>query len=111
MGPVLALIGMGAGLVATPMNAAILASVPPTHAGMGSGVLNASRQIGTALGVAVFASFFHKGPALGAVHLAMASAGCLYLASFAVVALAPLLSRGESALIDSPTSSAIGYNE
>ena len=111
VGPVLALIGMGAGLVATPMNAAILASVPPTHAGMGSGVLNASRQIGTALGVAVFASFFHKGPALGAVHLAMASAGCLYLASFAVVALAPLLSRGESALIDSPTSSAIGYNE
>ena len=49
--------------------------------------------------------------ALGAVHLAMASAGCLYLASLAVVALAPLLSRGESALIDSPTSSAIGYNE
>ena len=45
VGPVLALIGMGTGLVATPMNAAILASVPPTHAGMGSGVLNAGRAL------------------------------------------------------------------
>ena len=82
-------VGLGAGLVAPPMNAAILASVPPSHAGMGSGVLNASRQIGTALGVAVFASFFHSGPAIGAVHLAMLCAGALYLASLGVVALAP----------------------
>jgi len=89
VGPVLATIGLGAGLVAPPMNAAILASVPPSHAGMGSGVLNASRQIGTALGVAVFASFFHSGPAIGAVHLAMLCAGALYLASLGVVALAP----------------------
>ena len=111
VGPVLALIGMGAGLVATPMNAAILASVPPSHAGVGGGVLNASRQIGTALGVAVFASFFHSGPALGAVRLAMASAGCLYLASLAVVALAPLASRREGALLKSRASGAIGYND
>ncbi len=95
LGPVLALVGLGAGLVAPPMNAAILASVPPSHAGMGSGVLNAGRQIGTALGVAVFASFFYSGPALGAVRLAMACAGGLYLASLAVVALAPHARRSE----------------
>jgi MFS transporter, DHA2 family, methylenomycin A resistance protein len=89
VGPVLALVGLGAGLVAPPMNAAILASVPPTNAGIGSGVLNASRQIGTALGVAVFASFFHSEPPLAAVHLAMTCAGLLYLASLGVVALAP----------------------
>ena len=89
LGPALALTGLGAGLVAPPMNAAILASVPGTHAGMGSGVLNASRQIGTAFGVAVFASFFHSGAPLAAVHLAMACAGTLYVASLAVVALAP----------------------
>jgi MFS transporter, DHA2 family, methylenomycin A resistance protein len=89
VGPVLACIGFGAGMVAPPMNAAILASVPPSYAGMGSGVLNASRQIGTALGVAVFASFFHSGPALGAVHLAMLCAGGLYLAALGAVALAP----------------------
>lgn len=89
VGPVLGLIGLGAGLVAPPMNAAILASVPPSFAGIGGGVLNASRQIGTALGVAVFASFFHSGPPLAAVHLAMACGGILYVASLGVVALAP----------------------
>jgi len=111
VGPLLALLGLGAGLVATPMNAAILASVPPSHAGIGSGVLNASRQIGTALGVAVFASFFHSGTALGAVHLAMVCAGCLYLSSLGIVALAPFARGAGSALIGPPASSHIGYND
>jgi MFS transporter, DHA2 family, methylenomycin A resistance protein len=90
----LAVLGLGAGLVAPPMNAAILASVAPCHAGIGSGVLNASRQIGTALGVAVFASLFHdQAHLLRSVQLAMAGAGGLYLASFAVIALAPSTER------------------
>jgi DHA2 family methylenomycin A resistance protein-like MFS transporter len=88
LGPLLVLTGLGAGLVAPPMNAAILESVPSSHAGMGSGVLNASRQIGTALGVAVFASFFHAGSALAAVHVAMTCAGALYLGSLAVMSMA-----------------------
>jgi len=88
VGPLLMALGFGAGLVAPPMNAAILASVAPSHAGIGSGVLNASRQIGTALGVAVFASLFQGTDSLGAVHLAMACAGGLYLASLGVVSLA-----------------------
>ena len=89
LGPLLALLGLGAGLVAPPMNAAILASVEPGLAGIGSGVLNASRQIGTALGVAVFASLFVSGRApLRAVQLAMLGAGGLYLAALLVVALA-----------------------
>jgi MFS transporter, DHA2 family, methylenomycin A resistance protein len=89
LGPLLALLGLGAGLVAPPMNAAILASVEPGLAGIGSGVLNASRQIGTALGVAVFASLFVAGRApLRAVQLAMLGAGGLYLAALLVVALA-----------------------
>ena len=56
--------------------------------GFGSGVLNASRQIGTALGVAVFASLFvaDRSP-LRAVQLAMLAAGVLYLAAAAVVAM------------------------
>ena len=87
-GPLLALLGFGAGLVAPPMNAAILASVEPGLAGIGSGVLNASRQIGTALGVAVFASLFvADGSPLRAVQLAMLAAGVLYLAAAAVVAM------------------------
>lgn len=88
LAPLLSLLGLGAGLVAPPMNAAILASVAPEQAGIGSGVLNASRQIGTALGVAVFASLFVGGrDPLHAVQLSMLGAGVLYLASAAVVAL------------------------
>ncbi len=87
IGCTLALFGLGAGLVAPPMNAAILASATPSYSGIGSGVLNASRQIGTALGVAVFASFFHAAEPLAAVRLAMTSASGLYLAAFLVVAL------------------------
>jgi DHA2 family methylenomycin A resistance protein-like MFS transporter len=88
LGPLLSLVGFGAALVAPPMNAAILASVEPGLAGIGSGVLNASRQIGTALGVAVFASLFVAGRApVHAVQLAMLGAGVLYVAAAAVVAL------------------------
>ena len=86
LGPLLSLVGFGAALVAPPMNAAILASVEPGLAGIGSGVLNASRQIGTALGVAVFASLFVAGRApLHAVQLAMVGGAVLYLAAAVVV--------------------------
>lgn len=88
LGPLLSLVGFGAALVAPPMNAAILASVEPGLAGIGSGVLNASRQIGTALGVAVFASLFVAGRApVHAVQLAMLGAGVLYVGAAVVVAL------------------------
>jgi len=88
LGPLLSLLGVGAGLVAPPMNAAILASVEPGLAGIGSAVLNASRQIGTAFGVAIFASLFVADRApIRSVQLAMLGAGVLYLASAAVVAL------------------------
>jgi MFS transporter, DHA2 family, methylenomycin A resistance protein len=89
VGPLLVAVGFGAGLVAAPMNAAILGSVMPSHAGVASGVLNASRQIGTALGVAVFASFFQRMDSLGAVHLAMGCASGLYLLALVVVSLGP----------------------
>ena len=88
LGPLLSLVGFGAALVAPPMNAAILASVEPGLAGIGSGVLNASRQIGTALGVAVFASLFVAGRApIHAVQLAMLGGGVLYVGAAVVVAL------------------------
>ncbi len=79
LAPALALMGFGAGLVAPAMNAAILASVPRTLSGIGAGVLNAARQVGTALAVAVFASFFHERAPFAAVRLALLCAGALYL--------------------------------
>ena len=70
------------------MNAAILASVEPGLAGIGSGVLNASRQIGTALGVAVFASLFHDHAKAAAVRVSLFWAAALYLTALVLAARA-----------------------
>lgn len=86
--PALALMGMGAGLVAPSMNAAILASVPPSLSGIGAGVLNASRQVGTALGVAVFASLFHDHAGAAAVRVSLFWAAALYLIGLVLAARA-----------------------
>ena len=86
--PALALMGFGAGLVAPAMNAAILASVPPALSGIGAGVLNASRQVGTALGVAVFASLFHAQAPMAAVRLSLVCAGGLYLVALGLASRA-----------------------
>ena len=91
--------GDGSGGNGDDRPAVSLASVEPGLAGIGSGVLNASRQIGTALGVAVFASLFvaNRAP-LHAVQLAMLGAGVLYLAAAVVVALGRPAAEGVPAL-------------
>jgi len=86
--PALALMGIGAGLVAPSMNAAILASVPPSLSGIGAGVLNASRQVGTALGVALFASLFHDHGKAMATRVSLAWAGAAYLVALVLAARA-----------------------
>lgn len=88
LAPALALMGIGAGLVAPSMNAAILASVPPSLSGIGAGVLNASRQVGTALGVAIFASLFHDEGKAAAVRVSLFWAAAVYLAALALAARA-----------------------
>ncbi|MBA8879135.1 MFS transporter [Phyllobacterium myrsinacearum] len=50
----LPLIGLGTALTVPPMIGALLATVEKKHAGIASGVLNALRQTGGAIGVAVF---------------------------------------------------------
>jgi DHA2 family methylenomycin A resistance protein-like MFS transporter len=70
------------------MNAAILASVPPSLAGIGAGVLNASRQIGTAFGVAISAAFFHGDGKAAALRTSLIWAGAVYLAALALAARA-----------------------
>jgi len=88
LSPALVLMGFGAGLVAPAMNAAILASVPRALSGIGAGVLNAARQVGTALAVAVFASLFHGRAPFAAVRLALLCAGGLYLVALLLAARA-----------------------
>jgi hypothetical protein len=50
------LVGIGFGLMISPLTAAVLSATPPTRAGLGSSVTNTSRQVGGTLGVAVLGS-------------------------------------------------------
>ncbi len=58
----LVVIGAGLGLFVSPNNAGIMASVPPVQSGLASGLLNMSRGLGTAMGLAVASAVF------GALH-------------------------------------------
>lgn len=73
--PLLFVQGLGLGVVMAPLVSAILAGLPPQHAGVASGVLSMVQQAGNALGVAL----------VGLVHYAHGLAGSLlYLAGCAV---------------------------
>jgi EmrB/QacA subfamily drug resistance transporter len=54
----LAVVGVGMGLFTSPNNAAIMGAAPAWQAGMASGVLNMTRGLGTALGLAVTGTVF-----------------------------------------------------
>ena len=51
-------VGLGAGLALPPLSSAVMAVVPPERAGMAGGALNAARQVGLAMGVAVLGAVF-----------------------------------------------------
>lgn len=82
-------LGVGSGLIIPPLTSALLEASPPELAGTASGVLSASRQVGGALGVAVFGALvahhatflsgLHKDAVIGIVCLAVTAAGALLL--------------------------------
>ena len=47
------MLGLGFGFMLTPLTAAVLSTTPPTRAGLGSSMVNTSRQMGMTLGIAV----------------------------------------------------------
>jgi MFS transporter, DHA2 family, methylenomycin A resistance protein len=47
-------VGTGLGLFSAPVVAAAIRSVPPQRSGLAGGVNNTARQVGTALGVAIY---------------------------------------------------------
>ncbi|MEI5097573.1 MFS transporter [Streptomyces sp. PmtG] len=61
--PGLVLAGIGTGLVSPGLAGAALAAVPPANAGMAGGAVNTFRQLGYALGVAVFGTVLTSGMA------------------------------------------------
>jgi MFS family permease len=82
---VLMVFGFGQGLVMAPLSGVVLATVKPASAGAGSGMYGTTAQIANAAGVA----------AIGAVFLAVESAGSprhALFASFAMFALAIVIS-------------------
>jgi MFS family permease len=66
-------VGAGLGLFTSPNNAAIMGAVPPQQAGVASGVLNMSRGLGTALGLAVTGLVFTVTGGATAPHVAAAA--------------------------------------
>jgi EmrB/QacA subfamily drug resistance transporter len=115
----LALVGAGLGLFTSPNNAGIMAAVPARQSGLASGLLNMSRGLGTAVGLAVtpavFSALGGDGGSPSAVRTAV-SVTFMVLAAVALTGAAitalgsspePLeMSRGTSA--ERPESGAIG---
>jgi EmrB/QacA subfamily drug resistance transporter len=85
----LAVVGVGLGLFTPPNNAAIMGSVPQEQSGLASGVLNMTRGMGTALGLALTGLVFDAagGRSLASSVVAHAfRSTALFLAGLAVVA-------------------------
>jgi DHA2 family methylenomycin A resistance protein-like MFS transporter len=71
----LLMIGCGTALTVPPMTAALLATVDRARAGIASGVLNAVRQTGGAIGVAVLGAIGGGGASIEGMRLAMLLSG------------------------------------
>jgi EmrB/QacA subfamily drug resistance transporter len=57
----LAVFGMGMALTSTPSTTAIVASLPPAKQGVASAINDVSRELGSALGIAILGSLFNSG--------------------------------------------------
>ncbi|WP_194908676.1 MFS transporter [Catenulispora rubra] len=80
IGIALALLG-GVGLTVGPQIALVIGTVPQDRAGIASGLLNAGRQTGYVLGVAVLGGIAATPPGLGGVRHAALAAAAILLAS------------------------------
>jgi len=86
---VLPLIAAGFGMAFTipAATAAIIEAAPAEHAGIASGVLNASRQAGGAIGIALLGTLIAGSAFVSGLHAAMAvSAGSFVLAALVTAA-------------------------
>jgi len=59
--PALALLGFGLGVFTPANNAAVMAALPAGQAGLGGGLVNTTRGLGTALGIAISTFVLHTG--------------------------------------------------
>jgi DHA2 family methylenomycin A resistance protein-like MFS transporter len=74
---ILLITGFGMGLAVPPLNSALLGTVSHERSGVASGMLNASRQVGGVIGVAIFGSLIQaNGSFVSGLHLSAIIAGC-----------------------------------
>jgi len=102
--------GIAGGLVVPGLNTVIAVSSPQDLIGVGTAMLNAQRQVGGVLGIAILGSIIGGGTDVGAVHAALAVGAA---ASFAGLLVAATLVRagpareGEDALHPEPELEAV----
>ncbi|WP_239155572.1 MFS transporter [Amycolatopsis sp. FDAARGOS 1241] len=80
--------GIGISFTMPAATAAVVEDVPPERAGIASDALNAGRQVGGALGIALLGSFV-GGAFLPGFRLAVVIAGVTYVLAVAVATLVP----------------------
>jgi EmrB/QacA subfamily drug resistance transporter len=86
--PVLFIEGAGVGMVMAPLVSAVLAGLPPRHAGVASGLQATVQQVGNSLGVALIGLLFYGRLGSGGDPAAYAAAfgdSLLYLLALALV--------------------------
>jgi MFS transporter, DHA2 family, methylenomycin A resistance protein len=82
-------LGAGLGLLVPPLTSTLLGSVEKSRSGIAAGVLNATRQTGSVLGVALFGSLVgHAEAFIAGLHASLA------IAAFALLAAALVIWRG-----------------
>jgi len=84
--PQLVIMGVGLGLLVPPLTSALLGSVEKTRSGIAAGVLNATRQTGSVLGVALFGSLVGQAEAFvtGTHEALIISTGLLLVAAILI---------------------------
>jgi MFS transporter, DHA2 family, methylenomycin A resistance protein len=85
LGPQLVALGGGLGLLVPPLTSTMLGSVAKQHSGVASGVLNAMRQTGSVLGVALFGSLLGSAGFIPGARISLAIAAAVSLGALAAV--------------------------
>ena len=84
--PGLVLVGLGVAASLPTFASAALAAVPPERSGMAAGALNTFRQVGFALGIAVFGAVYGTGHAPGTAGAGAAASAVNHVMAAAAVA-------------------------
>jgi MFS transporter, DHA2 family, methylenomycin A resistance protein len=79
--------GGGLGLLVPPMTSALLGSVDKSRSGIAAGVLNATRQTGSVLGVALFGSLVGGSAFLAGARTSLIISAALLIAAAAAISL------------------------